>query len=181
MIDFNPRHWHWLGPNAQALELVSPLNRECVSGIPIVHRPPEICSSCLILVAASPTWLPRNLRLSVKFECDLYVYISVNYFYVKYRDFMLEWSPSLPPKMPICLDLVIKLCSINNSSIHWKLTLSHWCHIVINYGDPDVIDNSLRSGVSGYLYYILFNQPDIWFLQVAKKQPSLSCWQSTQV
>ena len=87
-------------------------------------------------------------------ETDLYVYISVDCFYVKYRDFMLEWSSSLPPKMPICLDLVTKLCSINNSSIHWKLTLSHWCHTVINYGDPDMIDNSLRSVVSGYLSYI---------------------------
>ena len=80
---------------------------------------------------------------------------SVHYFYVKIRDLTLEWSPSLPPKMPRCLDLVNKLCSISNSSIHWKLTLSYWCHAVINYGDPDVIDNSLRNCVSYYLCYIL--------------------------
>ena len=70
---------------------------------------------------------------------------------------MLEWSPSLPPKMPICLDLVNKLCSISNSSIHWKLTLFHWCHAEIHYGDPDMIDNSLRSSVSGHLCCILSN------------------------
>ena len=88
---------------------------------------------------------------------DLYFVflILVHCFYVKIRDFMLEWSPSLPLKMPRCLDLVNKLCSINNSSIHWKLTLSYWCHAMINYGDLGMIDNSLRNHVSGYLCYIL--------------------------
>ena len=38
-------------------------NREYVNGIPVVRRPPEICSGYLILVAGSPTCLPRNLKV----------------------------------------------------------------------------------------------------------------------
>ena len=102
------------------------------------------------------------------------IYISVDCFYVKSRYFMLEWSPSLLPKMPICLDLVNKLCSINNSSIHWKLTLSHWCHAEINYGDPDVINNSLRSGVSEYLCCILSTNYQTHVFTSCKEWPSLS-------
>ena len=32
----------------------------------VARRPPEICSGYLILVAGSPTWLPRNLMPSLK-------------------------------------------------------------------------------------------------------------------
>ena len=33
----------------------------------VARRPPEICLGYLILVAGSPTWLLKNLRLSLKF------------------------------------------------------------------------------------------------------------------
>ena len=93
------------------------------------------------------------------------------------RFVMLEWSPSLSLKMPRCLDLVNKLCSINNSSLHWKLTLSYWCHTVINYGDPDMIDNSLRNCVQllFMLHFDLESSPELWTLKnmCLHRQPAI--------
>ena len=58
-IFYNPAH---------GMSTFSPLTTfVSENALKVARRPPEICSGYLILVAGIPTWLPRNLRLSLKF------------------------------------------------------------------------------------------------------------------